>query len=221
VSKTEVIVKRPSVSPSNMLMGMTQRVAPRIGEGQPVQLHRITKTSDNKTVSFGADFSTAPVPTRRYAADVCDIKVHRNDVIMVFGQESGFEGDLDSVLQLRMNPTCVKDFVESLKVMGASTFGENIDNLNTGAEPLTEIKVKPVRFAKAQVSYVSVAMSGFDTCMDFYSASPFAMVHMQNSGQLFVEPIARVDIHTALFVSFVAKLREVVKDLPQLKEESK
>lgn len=199
-------------------MGLAQRVAPRIGEGQQIPLTQLPR-SNGTTVSFGADFSKAPVPTRRYAADICDVVIHRNDLVIIFGQESVFGGEVDSVLQLRMNPTSVKEFLQSVENSDHDVYMKMIVQLEIPVEPLTSITAKPGKEAKAQVNYICVAMSGFDTCMDFYSASPFAILHLKEHGDLYVEPVARVDMHSALFVSLLNRLRELIPGLRQLKEE--
>lgn len=210
-----LISPKSSVPPSNLMAGLVRSVAPRMGEGQPVKISKISH-SDGKTVSFGADFSQAPVPARRYAADICDLVIHRNDLVFVFGQESVFGGEVDSVLQLRMNPTSAQDFLHTLSNGESAKYTETVGHLKINPEPLTTIGAKPSKEAKAQVTYACVAISGFDSCIDFYSASPFAMAHLKDHGDLYVEPVARVDLHTALFLSLVSRLNELVPALNQL-----
>lgn len=213
-----VASRRSERSPSELLLGMAQRVSPRVGEGQQVQLHQIARSNDGKSVTFGADLSKAPVPARRYAADICDVLAHRNDIVFVFGQESVISGVVDSVLQLRMNPTCARDFLLSLASSSNTVFDDVVAALKVNSEPLTTVTTKPSKEAKAQVTYASVAIAGFDTCIDFYSASAFGIGHLKRTGDLFVEPVARVDLHTALFLSMISKMRELVPTLSHLPE---
>jgi hypothetical protein len=221
----QVTQKPPGPAPSRLVQSLTERAAPvnsptiRRGEGHKVAVNRIGRNTGSGTTTFGLDFSEVPVPPRRYTADVCDVSLKRGSILLIFGQEASFGTCLDSAFQVRMNPTATTDFLRSMVQMDGRSIDEVLALLGLPAEPLTQITEKPVREAKAIATFASVAVSGFDTCIDFYNASPFAYKHLADTGELYVEPIARVDITTALFSSMLERLKELVAQLPETKKE--
>jgi hypothetical protein len=51
------------------------------------------------------------------------------------------------------------------------------------------------------------AMTGQDSCIDFYQASPFAMAVALRAKKLQLDPVVRVEVRTPLLISLIAELR--------------
>lgn len=83
-------------------------------------------------------------------------------------------------------------------------------------DPLVTINTKPHHMANAIANICSVAVAGYETCLDFYHASAFAMRKAQSQTALDVEPVVRVDMRTSLFVSFVVSVNDIATQI-QLK----
>ncbi len=177
--------------------------------------HEIPTTEQGRQgnfVTLGLDFKNAPTPTRKYAADTCDVIERKGDLLLIFGQESVFQFELDSVLQIRLNKVAAEGFLNLLdspwnSATQQENWSEMLLNLNLQKEELTPVSNKPPQQAKIVANYAGVAISGTDTCIDFYYSSAFAMQQFSQTKKMFAEPMVRVDLHTALFVSFVDKMR--------------
>lgn len=190
---------------------MADHVAPRRSEGHRLPTHNFSSSAVGATkhLKFGVDFSSAPVPQRRYAADICDVTIRRNDLVIVFGQEAVFGDSVDSALQIRMNATASRNFVEMGAKLDDPLLQQIVAQEKLRAEPLTPLTEKPSQEAKVVANFVAVAIAGIETCMDFFHASAFSFRQLEKHGDLDVEPIVRVVLHTALFISLMDKFRQL------------
>ena len=180
--------------------------------------HEIPTTEQARrgnVVTVGLDFKNAPTPTRKYAADTCDVIERRGDLILIFGQESVFEFELDSVLQIRLSKIAAEGFFKLLEgpwtgVTQEENWTALLTKLNLPIEKLTPVSKKPPQEAKIVANYAGVAISGTDTCIDFYYSSAFAMQQFSQTKKMFAEPMVRIDMHTALFVSLVDRMKNLL-----------
>ena len=206
-NKVKTVQSAPKAPPSDLARALVQRSAKRQdGHTVPVQHRSIDR---NGVATFGVDFSSAPVPIRRYPADFADIVVKRGNALMIFAQES-VTGEIESALQIRMSRNAVADMVRVFEDDGKMN-GQLAASIRT-AEPeeLTTVSQKPHQEAKVVANFAAVAVAGLETCIDFYHASAFALAAtMGQNEELTVEPIVRVDMNTALFAPWLERLREV------------
>jgi len=216
MSKIRSELRPKTAAPSPLLMAMAGGAHSRSGEGylaKPVQ-----NVGDGGATTFGLSFAEIPVPPRRYAADVCNALIHRQQVLIIFGQDSVYGETLDSALQVRMTPSAVRAMLLSMEKMDGQSLEDVIRIEHIGKEALTVISSVPAQEAKVVANFAAIAMAGMETCIDFFHASPFAMHKMNQTGQLYVEPIVRVDLQTGLFVSLLEKLTELCASLPKQSE---
>ena len=191
-------------------------------EGHALRLLKMPSmvdSPDSQFVTFGLDMSSAPVPQRRYMADVCAIRLANDDFKFIFGQER-LDGDgLDSALVVRFNAYAALTLLASIEEMDRPSLAVIANTCRISPQPLIEITKQPSQTAILIANLAAIAVSGFDTCIDFYYASPFAIRKSHRSEQLEVESVVRVDMRTASFIAFCAELRRLCGTLPpEIKE---
>jgi hypothetical protein len=201
----------PSALVRTLVSGRNHR-----SEGHAVALHRVSE--DAATVTFGLDMSMAPVPQRRYAADLAALKYDGQDIKFIFGQSSLVGGAWDSALVIRMNPVSAKQLFESVDQMGNPSLAQIAEISGFTAEFLSEIRDEPRQTANMVANFAGIGVSGHETCIDLYHASAFAMRNLHESGALEVEPVVRVDIRTSIFMSIVSGLAKIVQQMTPLKQ---
>lgn len=168
------------------------------------------------TIRLGIDINSAPVPPRRYAADICSVVNGGKDVKIIFGQENLGEGPLESAIVIRLSYVAVQWFVNSVAEMNSPSLEEILEGMNLDPEVLSTVNERPFQTANLVANFAAVGVSGFETCMDFYHASPFAMRALPGRNNLEVEPVVRVDLRTSLFASLVTELNQIALQLPTL-----
>ncbi|MCA3051232.1 MAG: hypothetical protein ING60_16105 [Rhodocyclaceae bacterium] len=172
-------------------------------------------TGDAESKIFGLDFSEAPVPARRYAAEVASLEFEGFDWRFIFGQKSLDGEGLESALVLRMNPTAGLQFVNVLSDMNGPSLDVVVTAIGITPEKLATFKTRPHQMANVVANFAAVAVSGYETCIDFYQASAFAMQKLaKNSKALEVEPVVRIDIRTSLFAALADKMKQIAAEMP-------
>lgn len=189
-------------------------------EGYPLSLLKLPSSLDasKETVAFGLDISAAPVPQRRYAAEISDLRLQNGDLIFLFGQLFPDTDEVDSILSIRMNPIAGIQLLESIEGMKKPGLDGIAKSMRIEGRPLTKKFSKSAQMAKVVANLAAIAVSGFETCIDFYHASAFSMRQAATTKQLAVEPIVRVDIQTSVFISLVAELKTIRSTLPSMAE---
>ena len=165
------------------------------------------------TASLGIDLSSAPVPDRRYVADVVSV-IHGKDVIkLLFGQEKISSG-LRSLVIIHMAQFAVSSFVSAVLDMKKPTLAEvmKISNIDVGL--LSSIPDEPEQTVAMMASVAAAAVSGQEACVDFYQISSFARLNVMASKKISVEPVVRVELSTSLLVALVEKLKQMSDDFP-------
>lgn len=192
-----------------------QQKSPRY-EGHPLSVLKMPAGlgSSEDVITVGLDISSAPVPQRRYAAELCEVRFEHNDLRLIFAQRTLDRGGLDSALIVRMNPIAGHQLLKSINDMQSPGLDGIAEAMGIRATPLEKITKQPGQMANVVANLVAIAVSGFETCMDFYHASAFAMRNVADSDTLAVEPIVRVDIQTAIFVSMVKELGALESVMP-------
>lgn len=112
MSKSKVLtqtVVRPA--PSHLVKNLL--TPPGRAEGHAVPVQALGTTKDGEGI-FGIDVSKAPIPQRRYAAELCSVTFDDFEVKFIFAQRCLVEDSLDSALVIRMNPHALGEFSQSL-----------------------------------------------------------------------------------------------------------
>jgi hypothetical protein len=200
---------------SGPLQGMLSKAHLR-SEGHPLELIRESGVLSSDTARLGLDLSTAPVPQRRYAADICAVTFTKNEAKIIFAQCCLMGESLDSALVIRMSPHAIKMLAESLRGIDDPSVQALAETMGIVTEELSKITSKPTQTANMVANICSVAVSGHETCLDFYHASAFAAKKSESTGALEVESVVRVDLRTALFLPLIARIFELDQEIGTL-----
>ena len=207
---------------SSLVRGLVSGKTNDRREGHAIPLQKLSESigTNGTTVTLGLDIASAPVPQRRYACEVCSVEFAGQELRLIFGQNSLGGGALDSALVIRMSPLAARQFSESTDQMENPGLGAIAESLGIKAEPFVQIVVRPHQTANMVANFVAAAVSGYETCLDFYHASAFAMRNVTHRNALELEPVVRVDMRTSIFMSIVTEIQTIVKNLPAPKTEA-
>lgn len=183
-------------------------------EGHSIALQMVKHQKDSSTLTFGLDFSNAPIPPRKYSAELATVQFDGHDVRMIFGQSGIFGNELDTALLVRLSTLAMRGFMNSIDNLPSPSLEEIAAIIGFEPEPLSEINSQPRQIANVIANFVSVAISGNETCLDFYHASPFAMRKAVTGKMLEVEAVVRVDLRTSQFMSIIAESKAIIDKLP-------
>lgn len=195
--------------------GKTQSVAhpsSRTGEGFALDVqNKITPLPDGSSVtSYGIDLARAPVPGRRYAADLATVLYKNEYVKMIFSQEkiSLSSTALRTMLVVHIAPEAAKEFLSKLQGISPS-LDEIATQSNIKPESLFEIEEEPEQTVAFAANMASAAIIGRESCLDFYHASAFVLANITKSKKAMVEPVVRVDLRTSLLISIRDSLQNM------------
>jgi len=188
---------------------------PREGEGVLVDLIiKATKDLDGgegQVVTYEADITSAPVPHKRYSADVWSVVFRRNAVKILFAQERHTGDGVRNLLIIDMLPFAVHQFITNAD---ASTFAMKDGKPVMAPESATPIDIEPADTVAFAANFVVAANAGHECCFDFYHASPFSKSAAPKMGKLAIDPIVRVDMRTSMSIGLIEELRRVTSKLP-------
>jgi len=177
----------------------------------------VTKLPDGTAVeTFSLDTTRAPVPARRYVAEVADVSIAYGHVRMLFGQRK-LEGDLRSLIIITLPPETVRQFVTANLPGFLPLLHQFLSVNHIATEPLTPTDREPSQTVLLSANVLGAARLGREAVLDFFSASPwFAHKAAQNQGDSDeeFEPVVRVSLRTSLLVALLDKLSSLVHDLP-------
>lgn len=206
--------------PSPLVKSMVARAVPDIrqpstdrDEGHLLDVSR--KLTGNDLMSINVDISSAPVPPRRYVAEVCSVSLHGGHLRLIFGQVAlGEESALESALVIRLTPHSAHHFVEMLGGMKRPGLQVIAEKVGIPPIPLLAEVSRPAQTAHLAANMAALAVSGFESCLDFYQASAFSMHYVGKKDRLGVEPVVRIDLSTGLLISLARRATELVVELP-------
>lgn len=182
-------------------------------EGHLIELSHSLVGSDGIEIAF--DISKAPVPPRRYVAEVCSVSIIDGHLRLVFGQRAlGEDDQLDSALVIRLSPHAAHHFVNMVYGMNRPGLDAIAAVVGVKPEPLMSKVPRPTQMAHLEANMAALGVSGFEACLDFYHASPFVMRNIEKKKQVGVEPVVRVTLSTGMLLSLTSRARELVVELP-------
>lgn len=194
----------PPLGGVNKVGGGLVRLRP--GEGVAVQAHQMTE-GNVRTISIA--LGSAPVPERRYAADVYFVTQRSDSIKLMFGQLKATGNALRSLLVIHTTSSGVEHLLSAVDCFTQPTILEIAERENISVEKVDTALEEPSQTVALSANMGIAAVSGRESCLDFYQASPFAIAAF-NSGQEFaVDPVVRVDLTTALFLGFLGEARRI------------
>src|SRR5258708_6901353 len=120
--------------PKSDVATQVQRM-PRQGEGAVVELARrqVTQPDGSTALELNLDLSMAPVPEKRYVADIASL-IYEDDVVqLLFGQKKvGRHSGLRSLIVVQMTSTAASHFLRCMGLWGPSARRSLDRNTNGG-----------------------------------------------------------------------------------------
>jgi transcriptional regulator with XRE-family HTH domain len=159
--------------------------------------------------------SDADVPDRTYFGEVCSAKYDNEALSLAFAQSKLGQAQLRSLVIISMTPNAAAQFLRSLEEMRNPSLEDIAKLSNISPQPLSSFPTdEPEQTASLIANVVAVAISGRETCMDFYHANAFTHLTVRETKQMFLEPVVRVNIRTQSMLSLVRRLQELRGDFP-------
>lgn len=161
-------------------------------------------------ISFGVNLGMAPVPDRRYVADICGVIVKKNVVKLLFGQEAVVGNKLRTLLVVQMDMDAAYTFMKNLDEMHPQGLSDYVEARALAADPMHDLKEEPSQTVALSANMSIAAVAGLTSCLDFYSASPFSMMAVPSTQRLSAEPVVRVDMPVSSLFGLYRELKKVV-----------
>jgi len=189
---------------------------PRPGEGAVVEVARrqVSKPDGSTGLELGIDLSLAPVPERRYVADVAGLTYEDDVLQMFFGQRKITKaGTLRSLIVIQMTSTASRQFIKTL--VGFEPGFRKWLNENGIGRQLTSIEEEPEQTVTLFANMIGLAFAGREACLDYYHASPFSLHQVQQNKKMAVEPVVRVILASGLLLPMIDKLHDFETMFPK------
>jgi hypothetical protein len=178
-----------------------------------------------EATTFHISFEKATPPSRSYSAELAAIQVRNSDVFFIFGQRALVGDELETAISLRMHAAHAQEFLQSIESMSRPGLAAIAVMFRLTGDSLEEIKNNPKKqLAKLDANIVQASVSGFDTTLDFYQLTAHSIMQSKQLAQgkvndVDMTPIVRVGLRTDLFISLVARLKEIALSFPDFKPE--
>lgn len=180
-------------------------------------LQRGAVPGSSSLVSVGIDLSKAPIPERRYVADVAAVVVSDDIVRLLFGQTQVVGKQLRTLLDVHVPAVGIVSFLESLRTQGMpETFAVLREKLGREGRGLYEITEEPKQSVGLAVNLIAMAVTAREACLDMYYASTFILSKaVRGMGPLSADPVVRVSLPSAVLLALVARLESLRDSLPE------
>jgi hypothetical protein len=193
---------------------LVQRFRKERGVPIKVERHAITLPDGTEGAMAAIDLSQAEVPDRSYVADACGARYQNETVDLMFAQPK-LGGGLRSLALISMTPLAAAQLLRSLEEMRAPGLASIAEQLHINEEPLLDFPTtEPDQTAVLVANIAAVAVSGRETCMDFYHANAFSYLQMNRTNNVTLEPVVRINTRTALLLSLVKKMKILSEQFP-------
>jgi hypothetical protein len=188
----------------------------RNGEGALIDVRSstIVGTEGQSAIMLNINLNNAPVPDRRYAADFAGLRYKDEIVKFIFGQEKLDSASVRSLVVIAMHAPDAYKFLQNLSTFKKITLDEIATKFSIKDADLYEISAEPEQTIALAANLVAAAVSGRAACLDFYSASAFAIAKVVETQQLAVEPVVRIDLPTSYLITIRNSLKELVSAFP-------
>lgn len=186
----------------------------RPGEGATLSVVRqqTTGVSGVTSISLTVDLASAPVPERRYVADVGMVVLDLEGAQLVFGQSKVSGNGLRSLVIVHMSAYGVHQFLRSAPDM-METVRKFMQQNQLTAESLAKIDEEPSQTVALAANLIAASFSRTEACMDFYYASPFVVRQVKAGGDFAADPVVRVSLPMTLLYAICEKLETMKAQL--------
>jgi hypothetical protein len=183
-------------------------VAPRQGEGFTIETKAVhTLHSDGvSSLTLGIRMDSAPVPDRRYVADIYAVHPTPGGYRFMFAQEKLGGKELRSLVLVQMSLNATAQLFSSLIDMKTPSIGELGALFGSVSEGPANISQEPEQTVSMKANVATVAVSNGDTAMDFYQISPFAFHAANRGGKIQMNAVVRIELRTGQLEGLVKEL---------------
>lgn len=164
-------------------------------------------------VLLTVDLTSAPVPDRRYAADIATVERVNDMVNLIFGQTKVGGRDFRSLLVIHLSASAVHQFLRSVQDI-LPTIREYAKRSNLAKVDLTDVDQEPSQTVALTANLIAASHSGREGCLDFYYSSPWVMIQVKKGGDFAAEPIVRTTLSTGLLLAICERFESVGAELP-------
>lgn len=182
----------------------------RPGEGFALRMQQ--RISDAAGISVAVDLSSAPVPDKKYVADVGTILERDHAALMVFGQNPLIGGGRPSLVSIKLGDWAIRQYVKSFDEILPSITGY-AQRVNLRPADLITLNDSNVQFVSLIGNVIAVSFAGRDANMDFYYISPSVIHYLKSGGQFVVDPIVRIYLPTDLLWAVSEGLKAIAVKL--------
>lgn len=180
----------------------TVSAIPRLRQGEGALInairHDLPHPDGTKSTAVGIDLGTAPVPDRKYAADVAAVIEADDGIRLVFAQRRLDKG-LRSLVVVHISVDALRNFSRSVVGLldGLKAHGQLCGPKDL---PLTDIREEPTQAVAFNANFIVCGYAASEATMDFMLSSAFVLDHIVRSAgsQIAVEPIVRVTLPSRL-----------------------
>lgn len=204
--------------PRKQVVAIPQYSADQASLLVPVTRRALPQPDGSTKITAQVEMGSAPVPDRRYVADVAAVAVAPAGqfVTIMFGQSRIGSKALRSLVLIRLFPEPVHRFFE-----GSAEFITRLRNTlsknkldEQSVEPTLE---EPEQTVSLSANVVATAYAGHEAVLDFYHLSPMVLrrLALQDEPRVPLDPVVRIDISIALLAGVVTALEAAQPGLPK------
>lgn len=167
----------------------------RAGEGAPVgvQVSRLAD-GDGSGIAFAVEVAAAPVPDRRYAADVAGAIVSEKLTRLFFGQTKLVGSELRSLLVVHMGLSATARFLENSEGLIAS-IREYCERAKVALEPQQVLEAEPNQVVAVEANILGVTFAASEATIDCYHLAPDSIHRLKVAGtasEIGLDPVVRI-----------------------------
>lgn len=193
------------------------QITPRIrdGEGVLVATTRRMVPRPDGTTSFemSVDMGEAPVPERRYVADIASVNYRDGTIYLVFGQRKLVGSRLRTMVVLTMSSLGVLNFLKACESIAPEVLKKFVSP-DLVLKP-NDFEEEPSQVVDLAANIIVAAFCGREACFDFYFVSPYVLGQLAQSGKFAVDPVVRVILQSGLASAIVESLEALKEQFPQ------
>lgn len=178
-----------------------------------VSPHSVVGVDGKTTMVLAGNLADAPVPDRRYLAELASI-VYKNETVQFLFAQEKLSSSLRSLLVIHMSTSAARSFASSVEKMSNPSLEEIAKITHLAPVSLPNINDEPDQTVALVANRVGVAVSGREASLDFYQVSISSLVNMITTNKIGVEPVVRVDIRTSLLIALIKRIRELQDKFP-------
>jgi hypothetical protein len=158
------------------------------------------------------DMGDAPVPERRYVADIASVSYRDGTVYLVFGQRKLVGRGLRTMVVLTMSSLGVLNFLKACEGIPSEVLNKFVSP-NLVLKP-DDFEEEPSQVVDLAANLIVAGFSGREACFDFYFVSPYVLGQLAQGGKFAVDPVVRVILQSGLASAIVKSLQAFKEQFP-------